>query len=207
MTKRQTAPQSRYDPRAPRVSKREQLRNARRRRSLIWNVIVLGTLGLFLLSVVGYFLLNRRPGPLPGELVIADEGAAVAPAGSDVTYDHHPPSSGPRYPDAAPWGFSEQPVPEPTFVANLARGGVVFLYRCDEPCPDLEQQFRDLLVEAPPESRYDTVKILVSPYAGQLEKPIVALAWNHQLELDAFNEASLLRWYRRFVNLGPDVGP
>lgn len=173
----------------------------------MWNVIILGTLGLFALAVGAYVIANQRPGPLPGETRIEDEGAAVYPAGQELTYRHYPPSSGARYAEPAPWGLAARPVEEGNFVTNLHRGGVVFLYQCAEPCPELEQQFTALLEKAPPDDRFNSVKILVSPYEGELETPIVALAWNYQLNLAAFDEATLLRWYQRFVNRGPELLP
>jgi hypothetical protein len=207
LSKRAASSQPQYNPSSPRVSKREQLRQARRRRSLTWNVILLGTAGIFLLLIAGYVIANQRPGALPGEMTMLDEGAAVYPAGQELTHTNIPPSSGQRYEAPAAWGLSETPVPAGNFVTNLYRGGVVFLYACAEPCPALVQQFQTLLDKAPPDSRFNTVKIVVSPYAGDLPAPIVALAWNHQLELTQFDESLLLRWYRRYVNRGLDNQP
>jgi len=209
LSKRPTTPRPQYNPSAPRVSKREQLRNQRRRRSLTWNVIVLGTLAVFLLAVAGYVISIQRPGVIAGEQVIADEGAAVYPDGQALTYKHYPPSSGQRYAEAGPWGFAEAPVPEGNFVTNLHRGGVVFLYQCTDPCEALENQFKDLLAGATPETTYNTVKILVTRASPEhpLPSQIVALAWNHELDLASFDKPLLLRWYKRFVNQGPGNAP
>ncbi len=207
MSKRQSAAPSRYDPGAPRVSKREQLRQQRRRRSIIWNLSILGIVVAFLAVVAWYVFANQRPGPLPGENAIPVEGGAVVPAGTQIDYNHYPPSSGNHYTDAASWGVQAEAVPEGTFVANLAHGGVVFLYQCPSGCPDLVAQFEALYKKAPPEKRFNRVQILVSPYARPMDAPIVALAWGHQLNLQQFDETVLLRWYRRFVNQGPDLQP
>ena len=205
MSKRQQAAQSRYDPSAPRQSKREQVRQQKKRRSLMWNIIILGTLGAFLLGIAAFVVNLQRPGPLPGEQVIPVQGQAIVPPGSEINYSNHPPSSGNHYAEAAPWGLSTTPVPEGTFVSNLARGGVVFLYECpNDDCAALEQQFQALIDKAPPDDQFNRVKILASPYDGDLPAPIVALAWGHQLNQDGFAEDLLLRWYRRFVNQGPN---
>ena len=207
MSKRGSTTPSKYDPNAPRVSKREQLRKQRRRRSLVWNIIVLGTASLFLATIAWYFAASQRPGPLPGETQIPNEGAAVVPAGTAITYDHYPPSSGTHYAEMAPWGFASEPVAEGNFVSNLARGGVVVLYNCPQACPELEEQLQTLVRRTPPENTYNTVKLVVSPYERPLDTPIVALAWGHQLNLAEYDEDVLMRWYRRFVNEGPNVGP
>ena len=189
------------------MSRREQLRTERRRRSLTWNLIVLGTAVLFLLAIAGYVLVIQRPGQL-GELVIPDEGAAVYPAGQQVAYRHYPPSSGGHYPDPAPWGFAATPVPEGNYLTNLARGGIVVLYYCPAACPDLEKQLQDLPAKLPPISRYNMVRLLISPYNSRpLDAPLVALAWDHQLNLPQFDENLLKSFYRRFVDQGPDLQP
>lgn len=170
----------------------------------MWNVIILGTLTAFLGAVVVFVISIQRPGQLPGEQAFPIEGQAEVPAGTEITYAHTPPSSGNHYADAAPWGLSPEPVAEGTFVSNLARGGVVFLYQCpNDDCAALEAQFQDLLDQAPPDNTYNRVKILITPYDGDLPAPIVALAWGRQLDLEQFDQSILLRWYRRFVNQGP----
>ncbi len=203
MSKRQSAAPSRYNPSAPRQSKREQVRQQKKRRSLMWNVIILGTLGAFLLGAAAFFISSQRPGPLPGEQAIPLEGQAEVPTGTEIEYKSHPPSSGNHYAQAAPWGLSTTPIPEGTFVSNLARGGVVYLYECPADCAELEQQFADLIASAPRDDQFNTVKIVAAPYDGDLPAPIVALAWGHQLNQDGFNESLLLRWYNRWVNQGP----
>lgn len=190
---------------AVKLSKREQLRAERRRRARMWNFILLGGGGLLVMAIAAYQLANARPGPLPGEMVIPDEGHAHVPSGSTINYDHYPPSSGTHYGDqVAPWDVYTEPIPEGVFVHNLEHGGVVFLYRCDQPCPDLAQQFQDLYEKVPPATPFSTKKVLVTPYERDLPSPIVALAWDHQLNLQAFDEAVLLRWYKRFVNRGTE---
>ena len=209
MSKRTSTPAPQYNPSAPRTSKREQLRQERKRRNLTWQVIFWGVLGLFALAIAGYVISIQRPGQLPGEQVIANENAAVFPDGQALTHAHYPPSSGARYEAAAPWGLAAEPVAEGNYITNLYRGGVVFLYQCTTDCETLVAQFQDLLKEATPETTYNTVKILVAPVPADKPLPtqIVALAWTHELDLATFDKALLLKWYKRFVNQGPGNAP
>ncbi len=200
MSKRRSETPTKYDPSAPRLTRREQLRQQRRRRSLMWNVIVLGVLGLFLLAVAWYALAVQRPGPLPGEVEMPDEGNAKVAAGTTIQYQNSPPTSGKHYEQPAPWGVSEAPVPEGTFVANLAEGGVVILYSCPTGCPDTVAALREVYAAA---GRPADVRLLITPYAGQLEQPVVALAWRHKLPLATVDKDILLRFYRRYLNQGP----
>ena len=189
------------------VNKREQRRAERKRSSLFWNIIVLGTLGVAVLLLVVYVLVNQRPGPLPNEQVIPDEGKAVIAEGAPLpVYRTNPPSSGTHYDAPASWGVAETPVSPGYYLNNLARGGVVFLYRCDAQCDERQQQLAEIYARAPKEPQFNTVKILISPYEN-LDVPVLALAWGHAMPLETVDEAALLTWYRRFVNYGPSNGP
>jgi hypothetical protein len=184
---------------------RERRRAESRRQSLVWNIIVLGGLGLFLTIVVVYTIANMRPGPLPGEMVIPDEGQGHLTEGVALPAFHHdPPSSGTHYPKSADWGLATTPVPPSIYLHNLGIGGVVFLYQCTTPCPDLEKNFQDLYTKTPPDSQTGQKKVLITQYDKPLPSLIVALAWDHQLNMPAFNEATMLTWYKRFVNMGPE---
>lgn len=173
----------------------------------MWNAIVLGTLGVAVLLVVLYVVANLRPGALPGEQAVPDEGRGEVPAGATLTFQNYPPSSGTHYDRPAPWGRAPDPVEEGFYLNNLARGGIVILYECADDCAALEAQFDDLLLKAPKDTQFNSVKILISRYSRPLPAPITALAWGHQLDLAAYDEATLLTWYRRFVNFGPANGP
>jgi hypothetical protein len=184
---------------------------------MFWNVVVLGTVGLVVLLIGLFVWASLRPGPLPGELSapanFPDEGRGQVPVGSALTFLHYPPSSGTHYDQGLPWSTRgsdlTQPLEEGYYLNNLARGGVVFLYECsdEEACTTLVNQFQELLRQAVPERQFNQVKILVGRYGRPLETPIVALAWKHQLNLPAFDQATLQRWYQRFVNQGPIQAP
>jgi hypothetical protein len=208
------------------LSRREQMRAERRRSKLAWNVILLGTVGVVVLLIAWYVLATARPGALPGEVTVPDEGRAHvralnqdgSPSGTRVTFQTYPPTSGTHYGDlVAPWGVytPAQPIQPPfpadtpydlegIFVHNLEHGGVVFLYACADNCAELEQQFRGLYAKAGPPAGCADPKILVTPYTRDLPAPIVALAWDHRLNVAAFDEGLLLRWYQRFVDRGPE---
>ena len=190
-----------------RLDKRSRRRAENRRQSLIWNAIILGILAAFLALVIWYISVNLRPGPLPGEIDLSakDDGQAHLSEGVALpAFRTEPPVSGTHYDRAAPWGFSATPVPPGIYLHNLGIGGVVFLYKCATPCPDLEQKLLDLYEKTPVDSLTGQRRILITTYEKDLPAPIVALAWDHQLNLAQFDEATLLRWYKRFLNRGPE---
>jgi hypothetical protein len=184
---------------------RSRRRAENRRQALIWNGIVLGTLGVFLALVAWYIYVNLRPGPVAGEQVFADEGHAHLTEGVALpAFQHEPPLSGTHYDRAAEWGATTTPVPVGIYLHNLGIGGVVFLYHCATPCPDLEKQLSTFYQEAPTDSLTGLRKILITPYDKELPATIVALAWDHQLNLTQFDKGQMLLWYKRFVNQGPE---
>lgn len=213
-------------------TKREQVRQERKRRALLWNVIIFGIGGGVLLLVAWFFWMTARPGAFAGEQLIADEGRAhiqsrnvdLSPTNLRPDFNHYPPSSGTHYGDlVVPWGVYTDvntiPLPsgltfanisiEGMFVHNLEHGGVVFLYECpNNACPELQAQFQTLYDKAPLDDRFNSRKILALPYdADKLDTPIVALAWGHQWNTNTFDEATLLQWNKRFVNQGPELAP
>lgn len=193
----------------PRQTKREQVRHERQRRQLFWNSVLIGTALAAIALVIWYTFATSRPGVIAGEIEVPDEGAGHVNDGAALTYAHYPPSSGKHYSTPAEWGVYTTPISEGLFVHNLEHGGVVFLYNCPEACPELEQQFTDLFRTAPPDERFNKVKILITPYdAAKMDNHrIIALAWGKQLNLDQFDEVTLLNWYRRYVNEGPELVP
>jgi Protein of unknown function (DUF3105) len=193
---------------AAKSDSRSRRRASNRKQALIWNGIILGTLGVFGLIIIWYIFVNLRPGPLAGEMTFADEGQAHLTEGVTLpAFQHEPPVSGTHYARAAEWGLSSTPVLPGIYLHNLGLGGVVFLYQCATPCPDLEQKLADLCKKAPTDSATGKCKILSTPYEKALPTPIVALAWDHQLNLAQFDEGQMLLWYKRFLNQGPEREP
>lgn len=117
----------------------------------------------------------------------------------------YPPTSGLHWPSPAPWRVFEQEVPPETWVHNLEHGGIVILYHCGTPCPDLGRQLRDVYATFPG-SKYGHVKVLVTP-ASKLKTRLAILAWRWIDELNAFDLAGLLRFYRAHVDQGPEDIP
>ncbi len=134
-----------------------------------------------------------------------DEGQQHVPAGTGVRYGHYPPTSGPHWPRPAPWGIYEREVPEEIWVHNLEHGGIVILYRCDAPCPELVRQFQEVYATFPT-SKYSHVKLLVTPY-GKLKTRLATLAWTWIDELEAFDLDRVLRFYLAHVDRGPEDVP
>ncbi len=145
------------------------------------------------------------------EIVIPNEGAAHVSVGQQVSYQTNPPASGPHWsqggmaPAAA--GFYETAVEEEQWVHNLEHGYVVLLYDCRGTCPStLLNDLQDFFDSAPPSDVFGTTKMVVAAYDG-LPFLLTAVAWDRQLHLETLDEATLLDFYDRHVDQGPELSP
>jgi hypothetical protein len=136
---------------------------------------------------------------------MTEAGRHHVPRGTPVTYGHEPPTSGAHWPRPEEWGVYEQTVPSELWVHNLEHGGLVILYNCVRPCPELVAQLREAYATFP-RSKWGHVKLLVTPYP-RLRTPLAILAWAWIDEMEAFDRARLLRAYTARVDRGPEDLP
>ena len=139
------------------------------------------------------------------ESQIPDEGQQYISVGTPGKYGHYPPTSGPHWPRVASWGVHEEEVPPEIWVHNLEHGGIVILYRCELPCPDLVRQLGEIY-QTFPKSKHGHVKLLVTP-SGKIGGRLAILAWTWIDEMIAFDRGRLLRFYQAHVDQGPEDVP
>jgi len=140
----------------------------------------------------------------PGR-VMPDRGAEHVANGTRVTYQEHPPTSGPHWPEWARWGIHPITVSEEAFVHNLEHGGVVILYRCPDPCPDVERQLEATFRALPP-SKYGHVKVVISPN-DRIRARFALLAWRRLDEFERFDRDRIMRLVRGCQDKGPEDVP
>lgn len=140
-----------------------------------------------------------------GRHIPAEVEPAHAPNGQKIAYSHEPPTSGVFWGLPAPWGEYDWEVPQEIWVHNLAHGGVVILYRCDTPCPDLVKQLRDAYPHFPP-TRWGHNKVLITPYP-RLKTRLAVAAWTWIDEMEEFDRARLMRFHRAHADRGPSDVP
>ena len=138
---------------------------------------------------------------------IPDEGQAHIPNNQSGVYKaSYPPTSGQHWGNTwAEWEMYDDPIPPEVFVHNLEHCGIVLLYRCDTPCPDTVAELRNLY-RTLPKARNGKVKMVVAP-DPKLRTPFAILAWTWLDELPSFDRDRLLRFYRVYVDRGPEDVP
>lgn len=107
-------------------------------------------------------------------------------------YNSKPPTSGPHLNQKAPWGVSEEQLPDELQVHNLEDGGVIIHY---DPAIDVGTvtQLTNLV------ERYSD-KVILEPYAG-MDKPIVMTAWTKIDKLDAYDEERIIAFISAYRNI------
>ena len=166
--------------------KRRMQRTARMRRG-VGILAVLAVAG-----GVGFCVMNERA--LTNAVITATYPAGQHTAGP-VTYRETPPVGGLHNVVWQNCGIYEAPIHNEHAVHSLEHGAVWITYR-----PGLD---------AAAINRLRTVAaddyMLLSPYPG-LEAPVVASAWNHQIELEGADDPRLRQFVTRYTN-NPSTTP
>lgn len=118
----------------------------------------------------------------------------------DVEYASEPPSSGDHNPCWAAWGDHAEQVPAENWVHNLEHGAVVFLWDCPDGCEEELTELR-AYVATLPEGR-----TLTSPYEPASTR-FTVLAWEHRLELECLDLATIAAFYEAHVGHAPEDTP
>lgn len=104
-----------------------------------------------------------------------------------VDYPQNPPAGGEHNQLVQNCGIYDQPVANENAVHSLEHGAVWITYDPELPASDIETLTAGL----------DDSYLLVSPYPG-LQAPVVASAWNNQVELNGVDDPRLQEFVSQF---------
>ena len=191
---------------------------AAERRSLLIIVGVLAAAALAI-AITALYLYNSTPRHLTFQPVAQDVGQVVpnegrqhVQAGTQVAYQHQPPTSGSHYSQTgvAPVAWQTIGTLQPeVWVHNLEHGGIVVLYNCPSGCDDLQKQLSTYVNSiVPAEPQYGEYKIIMSPYSeGMGTHKVALLAWDRIEFLDGYDQAKVTQFYESHVDKGPERIP
>jgi len=153
--------------------------------------------------------------PLVGETLQPMQGNIHIPNNetSTIAYRSIPPTSGPHYPNIAPWQFFEDPWRYEQLIHNLEDAGIVIYYQCAEPCPELIAQLREIAQPLIDSGRH----LLVAPNDPtwttpngdhphqEMAAPIVVTAWRRSLHLDTVDAEKITAFVEAFEGIDHHV--
>jgi hypothetical protein len=203
-----TTPETKRERRLAARAERQRLaeegrRKARQRRRLTLGGLVLVAVAIVVAGI--YFLGQTALQPSPGRTV-PDEGRTHVNQGTLLDYKSDPPASGTHFPTWTRSGFYSEPQEKGNWVHSLEHGYVVILYNCPSGCPQLIDQLKQFCDSAPKSSKYGYQKLVITPYPT-LTHQLAAVAWDHILDLDQFDEAQLRSFYTAYLDHGPEDAP
>lgn len=176
---------------------REELVRRQRRRETyrkLW--IAIGALATIAV-VAALFLLPEEGGTGPVEPPEGVQNFTISNRNhveGAVQYPQDPPAGGDHNPVWLDCAAYDQPVPNENAVHSLEHGAAWITYSQDLLSPDQVQTLEDLAGDG---------YLIVSPYPN-LDVPVVASSWGHQLRLDGADDPRVEEFIRAFKE-GPDT--
>lgn len=181
--------------------RREELRRMpeKKQKEKMLTRIILGGAAVLLVAAIGFSIYSwakdRDLNSIPASVVTYTD-SVWTDQGHDATYaawpdlDKHPPVGGIHDPTPQTCGFYSAAIGNGHAIHSLEHGAVWITYK-----PDLPQDQIDELKKLAEDKTY----ILVSPYANQAT-PVVATAWDRQINLQSADDKDLDRFIRVFRN-------
>lgn len=190
-----------------RAARSERQRTARTMRRL--RLAGLTVLGVGVVAALAVLVIALGRGPdteAPERIQIKNEGRQHVAEGSVVEHEASPPASGDHYPVWSRYGVFEEPVNPGYWVHNLEHGAIVLLYTCTENCEQVRADIGKVYASLP-DGAFGEVKLLATPYEEDFGSRFMLIAWNWQEPFDEFDAERVDRFYREFLERGPERAP
>jgi hypothetical protein len=196
---------------------RNELRVAAARRRRNQNLLWLVAGAILVVLVVLLVALNlRRQQPIVGEQTFPSQGNLHIEEGSisPIAYNSAPPTSGPHYSNIVPWGIHDEPQRYEQLVHNLEDGGVVLYYQCEDGCPEVVEQLKELVEPYRQAGRHVVLAPNDPAWAIGDSQPlhrdmgarIAVAAWQRLLTLDEIEADKIRAFIERYEGVDHHAG-
>ena len=176
------------------------------RRLRLAGLVVLGA-GLVAALAALMIALGRGPETdAPQRIRIENEGRQHVAEDTVAEHQADPPASGDHYPTWSRYGVFEEPVNPGYWVHNLEHGAIVLLYTCTDDCDQVRADINRVYASLP-DGAFGEVKLLATPYEKDFGSRFMLIAWNWQEPFDEFDAERIERFYREFLDRGPERAP
>lgn len=167
------------------------------------NKVFYGIIAFIMAGVVGFFVLQKEPPQARLGIEQADEGREHIAEDAKATYKAKIPTSGPH---ASPvrWQAYDMQIPNENIVHNMEHGGIIVSYRPDTDTATI-QKLKELLYPPYTVKEFTPTKVILMPRADQ-EKPLLLTSWNRLMELDAYDQQTVIDYYKTNIGKSPEPG-
>jgi hypothetical protein len=181
--------------------RREELRRMpeKKKKEQLITRLILGAAAVLLVGAVAFSVIqwaqDRDLNQIPASAIEYTDAVWTSTDHNDAyadwpDQDKHPPVGGAHSPTPQTCGFYAAPIGPANAIHSLEHGAIWLTYRSDLP-----QDQVDELRKMAEDQNY----ILVSPYETQVA-PLIATAWNWQINLQTVDDKDLDRFIRVFKN-------
>jgi hypothetical protein len=136
------------------------------------------------------------------------------PIGTNVQYDHDPPTSGCHYISSDPArpapllpGFYGTEIPAEYWVHNLEHGYIVVLYNCPQGCPEEAKKLADWRKTLPADpaagGALPYAKVVILPWHSMAKK-FAAVSWDYYIGWDTLDINKVQAFYDNHVGHSPE---
>lgn len=162
-------------------------------------------LGLLIIIPTSYVALHKSKSSLPPRMGTAQAEEPKArdhvPAAKAVKYTQTIPTSGPHANEAS-WGYYAEELPNSAVIHNMEHGGVIASYRPNTD-PATVKKLKGLFTKPYANAKFSPTKAIVMPRAQQT-KAIMLTSWDRSLELDTYQQQTLINYYLTNVGHSPE---
>lgn len=169
------------------------------------NKLFIGIIALLAAGVIGSIVISQSNSAPPQNRLGQEQpdfGREHLQPGQSAKYDSDFPTSGTHSPQPADWGAYKQEIPNENLIHSMEHGGIVITYR-----PDLDaatvSKIERLFTRPFSNPDFAPTKVVIVPYSKN-DKPIVMRSWRRILNLDSFNEKTMMDYYLGNVNKSPE---
>lgn len=147
---------------------------------------------------VEWIIFNRIQTAPPGDdTAIREELVLEEPWAMHEPYLTIPPTSGARTQSGAAGGLHTEPIANEVQVANLAEGGVIIQYSCDQRadgCAEIVEQLESIA------GRYVGRNLLLAPGPAVADTRVAVSAWGKILRMDTVDEEEIVAFVDAYLD-------
>ncbi len=129
------------------------------------------------------------------------EGREHVPAGTDITYNTMPPTSGPHYDQTASAGFYTDRPPLGELVHSLEHGAVIIYYEPTQITPEARENLERYATTHT--GTWQSVIVVPTPVEDPTA-PYVLTAWRHKLSMNTYDTETVRAFIAEYVGRGPE---